>query len=137
MTESKTMAVGYVIPYLIAKAEGLEPTQAQYDELMDEFVESFLESYEDYTEEEAKEYILNTQGKYFAATLMSETVVDWPEAMLFVKAEGVALQLLLLFGGDEENRTPVRKPIHTTFFVDSLLFQIPVRGREQTHSLIR
>ena len=30
-----------------------------------------------------------------------------------------------LFGGDEENRTPVRKPIHTTFSVGSLSFRIP------------
>ena len=43
----------------------------------------------------------------------------------------------LLFGGDEENRTPVRKPIHTTFFVDSLLFRIPVWEREQTPYPVR
>ena len=48
------------------------------------------------------------------------------------KETGVAKQPLFLFGGDEENRTPVRKPIHTTFFVDSLLFKIPADGREQT-----
>ena len=42
-----------------------------------------------------------------------------------------------LFGGDEENRTPVRKPIHTTFFVDSLLFRIPVWEREQTRYPVR
>ena len=29
-------------------------------------------------------------------------------------------------GGDEENRTPVRKPLDITFFVDSLLFRIPL-----------
>ncbi len=40
-------------------------------------------------------------------------------------------------GGDEENRTPVRKPIHTTFFVDSLLFGFPFIGREQTRSRYR
>lgn len=48
------------------------------------------------------------------------------------KETGVALQPLFLFGGDEGNRTPVRKSIHTTFFVDSLLFKIPVGEREQT-----
>ena len=41
------------------------------------------------------------------------------------------------FGGSEENRTPVRKPIHTTFFVDSLLFKIPVWEREQTRYPVR
>ena len=35
-------------------------------------------------------------------------------------------------GGDEGNRTPVRKPIPITFFVDSLLFKIPLGKREQT-----
>ena len=35
----------------------------------------------------------------------------------------------LAAGGDEENWTPVRKSIHTTFFADSLLFWFPVKGR--------
>ena len=53
------------------------------------------------------------------------------------KNKGVASQPLCFYGGSEENRTPVRKPIHTTFFVDSLLFEFPVRRREQTRSAIR
>ena len=44
---------------------------------------------------------------------------------------------LFAYGGSEENRTPVRKPIHTTFFVDSLLFRIPVWEREQTRYPVR
>ena len=31
----------------------------------------------------------------------------------------------LAAGGDEENRTPVRKSLDITFFVGSLLFKIP------------
>lgn len=84
MTEAKIMAVGYLIPYLIAKAESLSFTSEQYDELMDEFVESYRESYPESTVEEAKEQILKTQGKYFEATLMGEIVVDWLANVLFV-----------------------------------------------------
>ena len=39
---------------------------------------------------------------------------------------------LRIFGGDEENRTPVRKPLDITFFVGSLLFRFPLGDREQT-----
>ena len=35
---------------------------------------------------------------------------------------------------DDGSRTHVRKSLDKTFFVDSLLFQIPLREREQTHS---
>lgn len=37
-------------------------------------------------------------------------------------------------GGDDGNRTRVRKPIHTTFSERSLLFRIPDQEREQAHS---
>ena len=47
-------------------------------------------------------------------------------------AKGTPNGVPFAIGGDEENRTPVRKPIHTTFFVDSLLFKIPLGEREQT-----
>ena len=40
----------------------------------------------------------------------------------------------ILFGGDEGNRTPVRKPLDMTFSVGSLLFRIPPQRREQTRS---
>ena len=39
-----------------------------------------------------------------------------------------------LHGGDDGNRTHVRKPLGLTFFVDSLLFEIPPPEREQTRS---
>ena len=38
----------------------------------------------------------------------------------------------LLCGGSDGNRTHVRKPLDTTFFVGSLFFILPVRRREQT-----
>ena len=42
------------------------------------------------------------------------------------------LSRLFCVGGSEENRTPVRKPIHRTFFVDSLWFKFPLGRRSQT-----
>ena len=36
------------------------------------------------------------------------------------------------YGGSDGNRTHVRKPLDTTFFVGSLFFILPVRRREQT-----
>ena len=53
------------------------------------------------------------------------------------KPKGLQRNPFGFFGGSEENRTPVRKPIHTTFFVDSLLFRFPVGRREQTRSAVR
>ena len=41
------------------------------------------------------------------------------------------------FGGDDGNRTHVRKPLDKTFSVGSLFFRFPDWGREQTHSLAR
>ena len=51
--------------------------------------------------------------------------------------EGHIVSLSSLFGGDEENRTPVRKPLDMTFFVGSLLFRFPLGEREQTRFLPR
>ena len=42
-----------------------------------------------------------------------------------------------LFGGSEGNRTPVRKPIHRTFSVGSLRFEIPLGRRSQTIYALR
>ena len=42
-------------------------------------------------------------------------------------------KLVEFFGGDDGSRTRVRKPLDTTFSVDSLLFEIPLAEREQTH----
>ena len=42
-----------------------------------------------------------------------------------------------VIGGDEGNRTPVRKLIRMTFFVGSLFFEFPLKGREQTRFLCR
>ena len=36
------------------------------------------------------------------------------------------------YGGPEGNRTPVRKPIHRTFSVGILCFEIPLVCRSQT-----
>ena len=52
---------------------------------------------------------------------------------IFTKGKGV-LKALLSFGGDDGNRTHVRKPRLTTFSVVSLLFGIPRQRREQTRS---
>ena len=41
------------------------------------------------------------------------------------------------YGGADGNRTHVRKPLGMTFFVDSLLFEIPRWTREQTRSTAR
>ena len=39
---------------------------------------------------------------------------------------------ICLVGGGDGNRTRVRKPLDMTFSVDSLFFEIPPSGREQT-----
>ena len=36
-----------------------------------------------------------------------------------------------MVGGPEGNRTPVRKPLDMTFFVDSRSFEFPARGAER------
>ena len=41
---------------------------------------------------------------------------------------------VLMSGGPEGSRTPVRKPVDTTFSVGSLLFRIPPSRRQQTDS---
>ena len=66
----------------------------------------------------------------FFCSYQSETLTAKPPLKKYVFVQ-------YTFGGDEENRTPVRKPIHTTFFVDSLLFRIPVWEREQTRYPVR
>ena len=40
-------------------------------------------------------------------------------------------------GGDDGNRTRVREPLNTTFFVGSLSFKIPAHRREQTRFGLR
>ena len=44
---------------------------------------------------------------------------------------------LIFFGGDGGNRNRVRKSIPATFYERSLSFEIPLRERRQTGSLLR
>ena len=44
---------------------------------------------------------------------------------------------VILTGGPEGSRTPVRKSIHTAFFERSLSFGIPLLQRRQTGFIIR
>ena len=55
---------------------------------------------------------------------------------LYQKASEEPTAPRLLFGGDEGNRTPVRKSILMTFFVDSPLFMFPLGKRERTRYLL-
>ena len=74
--QSKNIALNYILCTVIFKAEGLEWTEEDYQEMFDSFVSDLMTNSK-YTEEQAIEYVNAHQMDNLKAELVCAAVADW------------------------------------------------------------
>ncbi len=78
LSNAKSIALSYLIPFAIAKEEGLSWTDEDYAEAYEDLVKELLsEEGNTMTEAEVRKYMDETQITYLEAELMHETVYEW------------------------------------------------------------
>ena len=76
LVESQTVALSYIIPQIIYKAEGIAWNEEVYNTLLDQYVKDAMEYFK-YSEEEAKTFVLENEANNLNATVIQEIVSDW------------------------------------------------------------